>query len=231
MRKRRFLPDREQFRAPLRGGRARLAAWIDALFVDFGILRLFWKNRVKFARDAWRMNQPLPPDIAWAKRQGIRTILTARHDARHGGHALVMAACAEQGLEYSTAPIFSREAPSREAILFAAEAVLNAHKPLLIHCKSGADRAGFLATLYLIVVENVSVEVARKQLSLRHLHIRSSKTGILDAVFEAYLAVELASRKPFLDWVREDYDPAIITAHFKPRPFADFMDRVILRHE
>lgn len=231
MRKRRFLPDREQFRTPLRGWKGWLAAWIDALFVDFGILRLLWKNRVKFAREAWRMNQPLPGDIAWAKGAGIRTILTARHDARHGGHALVAAACAEQGLHYQTAPIFSREAPSRDAILFAAEAMRNAQKPLLIHCKSGADRAGFLAALYLIVVEDVPVELARRQLSLKHLHIRASKTGILDAVFEAYLAVAPARRKPFLEWVREDYDPATLTADFKPRPFADFMDRVILRHE
>lgn len=231
MRKRRFLPDREQFRAPVRGKRTCFLAWLDALFVDFGVLRLLWKNRAKFAREAWRMNQPLPPDIIWAKEQGIRTILTARHDPRHGGHALVTLACAEHGLDYSTAPIFSREAPSRAAIIFAAEAMLNAHKPLLIHCKSGADRAGFLAALYLIVVENVPVEEAKKQLSLRYLHIRESKTGILDAVYEVYLVETRESGKPFLDWVREDYDPATITAHFKPRPLADFMDRVILRHE
>jgi protein tyrosine phosphatase (PTP) superfamily phosphohydrolase (DUF442 family) len=231
MRKRRFLPDREQFRTPVSGGRGRLAAWVDALFVDFGILRLLWKNRVQFAREAWRMNQPLPQDIAWAKGTGIRSILTARHDPRHGGHALVAAACAEHGLDYQTAPIFSREAPSREAILFAAETMRNAPKPMLLHCKSGADRAGFLAALYLIVVEDVPVEVARRQLSLKHLHIRASKTGILDAVFEAYLAVDPTHRKPFLDWVREDYDPANVTENFKPRPFADFMDRVILRHE
>lgn len=227
-----FLPDREQFRAPLKQDwRSKLAAWFDALFVDFGILRLFWKNRYPLAHSAWRMNQPLPHDIAWAKRHGIRTIITARHDARHGGHALVAQACAKHGLVYTTIPIFSREAPSREAILFAAQTLVEAEKPVLIHCKSGADRAGFLSTLYLIVVEGVAVEEAKKQLSLRFLHIRASKTGILDAVFETYISETRQTGKAFLDWVREDYSAVEVTQAFKPRLIADFMDRYILRHE
>ena len=47
------------------------------------------------------------------------------------------------------------------------------------------------------------------QLSLRHGHIRQSKTGILDAFFADYAK---AAPKPFLDWLREDYDEAALWA-------------------
>lgn len=226
----RLLPDRAQFAAPARE-ETRRAAWIDFLFVDFGILRLGWKNRARFSPRAFRMNQPYPSDIAWAKRQGIRTIVTARHDPRHGGHALVAEACARLGLAYETFPLFSRSAPSREALLAAKPFFARIAYPALFHCKSGADRAGLLAALFLIVAEGRPVREARRQLSLRFLHIRQSRTGVLDAILDAYLAAHPDEAVPFLDWVRDDYDPAAIEAAHRAGGLADFIDRKLLRRE
>lgn len=224
-----------RFSGPLDRPEKRRAAWFDLLFRDQGLLRVFWKNRSKFGAQAWRSNQPMPSDVGWALAQGIRTIINVRHDAgRHGGHALVRDAAAAAGLRYLTlesAPIFSRAAPARDALLAAAEMLRQAPQPVLIHCKSGADRAGFIAALYRIVVEHQPVQDARKELSLRHLHFARSKTGILDAVYETYLAEAAPSGKPFLDWVRDDYDPATITACFRAGFFADLLDRMILRRE
>jgi uncharacterized protein (TIGR01244 family) len=224
-----------RFSGPLDEPSMRRAAWLDLLFRDFGFLRLFWKNRRQFAPKAWRSNQPMPGDIVQAARLGIRTIINARHDAgRHGGHALAKEAAESAGLAYLTlesAPIFSRAAPSAEAILRAAQILREAQAPVLIHCKSGADRAGFLAALYRIAVEDHPVSEAKSELSLRHLHFARSKTGILDAVYEAYLAETASKPRTFLDWVREDYDPAAITARFRTGFFSDLLDRLILRRE
>jgi protein tyrosine/serine phosphatase len=227
----RFLPDRGQFARPPADARARRAAWIDFLFVDFALLRLFWKNRARLSPRAWRMNQPFPSDIAWAGRRGIRTIVTARHDPRHGGNALVAEACRRHGLAYVTFPLFSRAAPSRESLLAAPDFFAGLAYPALFHCKSGADRAGLLAALYLIVAEGVPVRLARRQLGLRFLHIRQSRTGVLDAVFDAYLAAHPDETTPFLDWVRADYDPAAIARAHRAGRLADLLDRVILRRE
>jgi uncharacterized protein (TIGR01244 family) len=228
---RRLFPDREAFRHPPATPAQRRAAWFDFLFVDFGILRLVWKNKAWVTPRVLRMNQPYPGDIEAAAAKGIRTIITARHDPRHGGHALVAETCARLGLTYLTLPLFSRSAPFREAILDAGAALKAADYPLMIHCKSGADRAGFLSALYLIVVEGVPVREARRQLTLRHLHIRASRTGVLDSVFDTYLARYPEESKPFLDWIRDEYDPAAIDASFRAQGFADFIDRIILRHE
>lgn len=225
------MPDREQFRGPPGSARQHRAAWIDLLFVDFGLFRLIWKNREQISARAWRANQPFPADIAWAADQGIRTIVTARHDPRHGGNALEMEACAAHHLALETIPFYSREAPARDAILAAATALERIEYPVLFHCKSGADRAGFLSALYMIVIEQKPVAEARNQLSLRFMHIRQSKTGILDAVFDAYIAQTQQSPKPFLDWVREDYDSEALKAAFRHGYFADLLDRFIFRHE
>jgi uncharacterized protein (TIGR01244 family) len=224
-----------RFSGPLDGPEQRRSAWLDLLFRDQGIWRLFWKNRRKFADQAWRSNQPMPHDIRWAAEQGIRTIINARHDAgRHGGHALAKEAALNAGLGYVTlesSPVFSRAAPSRDALLRVADILREAPGPVLIHCKSGADRAGFLSALFRIVVEGHAVRDAASELTLRHLHFARSKTGILDAVYAAYLAETAAAGKPFLDWVRDDYDPEAITKRFRAGFLSDLLDRFILRRE
>lgn len=224
-----------RFEAPLADRRMRLAAWYDLLLRDFGILRLVWKNRKRYAAASWRSNQPMPWDIEWAARQGIRSILNARHDApNHGGHALAREKAEALGLVYATlidVPVFSRMAPPREHLLEIAGRLKRMPRPLLVHCKSGADRAGFIAAFDRIVTGGASVREAKAELSLRHLHIRSSRAGILDAVFDSYLAAHPDEAKPFLDWVRDDYDADALARDFKAKGFADFVDRFVLRHE
>jgi protein tyrosine/serine phosphatase len=46
-----------------------------------------------------------------------------------------------------------------------------AAKPLLVHCKDGADRAGLASALYLAVVKQADSKVAEAQLSFRYGHI------------------------------------------------------------
>lgn len=229
-----FLPDREAYRAPARDPARRRAAWLDFLVMDFAILRVFWKNfgDVGTRGQAVRMNQPFPGDIRKAAARGVKTIVTARHDPRHGGNALVAAECEALGLDYFTFPgLYSRMTPAKETLLAAPEFFARLRYPVLLHCKSGADRAGFLSALYRIVAEGASVHAAKEELSLRYLHFSTSKTGILDAVFAAYLTAHPDEDVPFLDWVRDGYDPAALTAGYRAGGFADFLDRIVLRRE
>jgi protein tyrosine/serine phosphatase len=98
---------------------------------------------------------------------------------------------------------------------------------VLIHCKSGADRTGLAAGIWLLL-QGRPPAAALAQLSLRHGHVRQSRTGILDAFFEAYAA---AAPKPFLDWLREDYDEAALRRDFTSQPWADRLLDGILRRE
>ena len=55
---------------------------------------------------------------------------------------------------------------------------------MLMHCKSGADRAGLMSVLYRFLHEGVPLKEAKKELSLKYGHIRQAHTGILDYFFE-----------------------------------------------
>lgn len=46
----------------------------------------------------------------------------------------------------------------------------SAQKPILIHCKAGADRSGLVSALYLVAIKKWSAEVAEGQLSIRFGH-------------------------------------------------------------
>jgi protein tyrosine/serine phosphatase len=63
-----------------------------------------------------------------------------------------------------------------------------APKPLWIHCRSGADRSGLVAALYLLAIESQRAEVAAQQLSLFYGHFPSlfSRTGAMDRSFWRY---------------------------------------------
>jgi protein tyrosine/serine phosphatase len=83
-----------------------------------------------------------------------------------------------------------------------------------MHCKSGADRAGLMSVLYMHFRQKQTIEQAARQLSLKFLHIREGKTGVLDYLFETYVRETAGSGKPFEDWVREDYDRDRIKREF-----------------
>ena len=101
--------------------------------------------------------------------------------------------------------------------------------PALLHCKSGADRAGLAAGLF-VLFQGGTAREALAQLSLRFGHIRQARTGVLDAFFHHY-AREAEGRKPFLDWVREDYDQAALQRDFHANGLASFINDWVLVHE
>ena len=70
-----------------------------------------------------------------------------------------------------------------------------------------------------------------EQLSLKYLHVKQGKTGMIDFFFETYLAETKQSGKPFLDWVSEDYDPERVKATFLSDWWANVLVDRILRRE
>ena len=72
---------------------------------------------------------------------------------------------------------------------------------------------------------------AMAQLTLRHGHLRQAKTGILDAFFALYAAQTRDEPKPFLDWLREDYDEAALKRDFRSQGWADRLVDGLLRRE
>jgi protein tyrosine/serine phosphatase len=218
------------FRGDLTSARGRAKAWSDSLLVDHAVFRVLWDNwATVIPGRLYRSNHPTPARLAAvARRHGIRTIVNLRGHRQCGSDALSREAAARLGLEHIDAPFESRGAPHKDRILRLAGIYCSIEEPALIHCKSGADRAGLAAGLFLLL-NGGSAREALAQLSWRFGHFRRSRTGILDAFFIRY-ALEGEGRKPFLDWVREDYDEMALRRDFVAGGVASFInDRLLIR--
>ena len=214
---------------PLLGTRA--AAWLDSIFVDHAFFRISWHNWAEVVPGRlYRSNHPTPMRLAaLARHYGIRTVINLRGDKPCGSTTLTHYAAAKLGLAHVYAPFESRGAPHRDRILRLADTFRGMAEPALIHCKSGADRAGLAAGLFILMNGGTS-EQALAQLSWRFLHFRGSRTGVLDAFFLRY-AAEAEGRMPFLDWVRERYDEEELRRTFQPGRLASFLNDRVLRRE
>lgn len=216
--------------APIADPGERLRAHVNMLFVDHGIFRAIYLNRHKVTDKFWRAAQPSPSDIKRMADSGIKTVINLRGGREHGSWPLQRDACRQHGIVLTEFVVRSREAPARETIRAAKELFETVEYPVLVHCKSGADRAGLMSALYLILHEGLSVDEASQQLSLRYGHFRFAKTGILDAFFDLYREEGQAAGLDFLTWVETVYEPDKLKARFRAGFWSGLLvDRVMKR--
>ena len=212
------------------GAAARRGALIDMLVFDHGLARFAWRNQHEIAPGVWRGSQPDPATIRRLARRGFRTILNLRGETQWGSYLLERDACAAAGIELVNLKLNSRTLPPVETLLELDAVFGRAAKPVFIHCKSGADRAGFAAALYLLLRAGAAPEVARAQLSWRYLHLRRGGTGVLGYALDAYAAERARSGIGFRDWLVTRYDPEALMAGFRRGAVAGFVcDRVLGR--
>ena len=218
------------FKGDLATSAGRRRAWIDSLFIDHAVLRLVWDNVAEVVPGRlYRCNHPTPARLARAQRRyGLRTLINLRGERFCGSDALSREAAAHLGMTHIYMAFESRGAPHRERILRFHDIYRRLDTPAMMHCKSGADRAGLAAGLA-VLFEGGTAKDALVQLHWRFGHIDRSPTGILDAFFIHYATVA-EGRLPFLQWVAEEYDEVALRRDFKANGLARFVnDRLLAR--
>lgn len=225
---------REAFRTP--EGRRR--AMRDFAFGDHAVLRALYDNSHEIAPGVWRSFQPSPAHLARWARRGVRTVVNFRGDKPSAALFLEEEACSKLGLSLVNFRLYSREAPSVETLKGLQALFDRIAYPALLHCKSGADRAGLGAAMFLFMKAGQPLDIALRQLSLRYGHVRAGKTGVIDAAFENYLAfarrsqISLTDVDAFLRWAEsEAYDPKKIKADYAGRWWGNFLTERLLRRE
>jgi protein tyrosine/serine phosphatase len=210
----------------------RTKAYLDYLWNDHAYLRLGFSNAHWISDELVRANQPWPHQIAEWKARGIRTIINLRGGFDASFHALEKDACQRLGMNLVDFTITSREVPSRERVLGAKRLFETLEYPALMHCKSGADRAGIMSVLYMHFRQGKTIREALEQLSFRYLHIRHGKTGVLDYTFARYLTEGEPAGMSFLEWVESPmYDPAGIKADFRTNMWGNLLTESVLKRE
>jgi protein tyrosine phosphatase (PTP) superfamily phosphohydrolase (DUF442 family) len=219
-----------RWRRPLTRRRDRVRAWLNMLFVDHGVIRLIYANMWQVTPLMWRSAQPAPHHIRRFARAGGRTVVTLRGGLMFGSLPLETEACAANGLDFRTIVLRSRALPTPDEMRAILAELDRIETPVLFHCKSGADRAGFMGGLWLLHREGADAARALDQLSLRYGHIRRSRTGILDAFFLAFARDGEAQGLTLAQWIETAYDPEAIASDFRATGLGTLIgDRLLAR--
>lgn len=196
---------------------ARKRAHRHFRYVDHGILRGFWTNLHEISPGVWRSNQPDRDRIKKYHEMGIRTVLNLRGTNRRSPYLFEEEACQEFGLKLISHGLAARSLVKRKTLLALLDTFETIKRPFVMHCKSGADRAGLAAVFYKLHIEKTSIKEARKQLSFKYLHIRASHTGILDHLMDVYEADNRQEQISIRDWIATRYDKDEIEMSYKSK--------------
>lgn len=210
----------------------RKRAWRDYMWNDHAFLRLRFQNAHWISEELVRTNQPSPEQLAGWKARGIKTIINLRGGFDGSFYVLEKEACAQLGLKLVDFTITSREVPSRARVLGARDLFQSIEYPALMHCKSGADRAGIMSVFYMHFRKGKPIAEALDQLHLRYLHMKAGKTGVLDYVFERYLAEGEPAGLSFVEWVESPaYQPDAMKADFRAKWWGTLFTERLLKRE
>jgi len=207
-------------------------AWMNMLFSDHGLVRIVYNNFYSLPGQMYRLSQPAPFQVRRLKNKyQVKTIINLRGDNHFGSFLLEKEACDQVSIKLINFVMYSRTMPLKEVVLDAKKLMDEIEYPAAFHCKSGADRAGLFAALYLIFRENQSVEEAKKQLAMKYGHFKQAKTGMLDHFFQLYLDYAKEHDITFIDWVEQVYDRETAIQSFHSSWWANNVVDKLLRRE
>jgi protein tyrosine phosphatase (PTP) superfamily phosphohydrolase (DUF442 family) len=141
------------------------------------------------------------------QEHGIKSILNLRGGARTGITEWYRAetnAARQLGVEYYDYELSASSELTEAQLEKLMSIVGNAPKPLLIHCKSGADRTGLVGALYLYHFEGKPAQTADHELTMLYGHIPYlfwQDTAAMDHSFWRYVG---------------DHPPASGPTNYKP---------------
>ncbi|WP_319825391.1 protein tyrosine phosphatase [Thalassovita sp.] len=192
----------------------RLLSSVHFELFDHALLRHLWTNFDTVAPGVFRSNQPGPARVGRYARRGIRTILTLRGTAQRAHYLFEAEACADHGITLMDVTLHAKKPCDRDQMLRLIGLFRSLDRPFLMHCKSGADRAGLASVLYLMTQEGMPLEQARRHLGLRYLHLKGSRAGVLDHMLDMYAARTAVDPIGIEDWIATEYDPDTLARSF-----------------
>jgi protein tyrosine/serine phosphatase len=144
----------------------------------------------------YRSAQPTPSELAqYIKRYGIRTVVNLRGPSERAWYRDEVATTQKLSVQH----VDFRMRASQQLTPDESERLITllkeAPKPVLIHCKAGADRTGLASVIYLQQIAGVNEETAEWQLSplYGHLPLPFLRTYAMDRTWlqlESMLGIE-----------------------------------------
>ena len=140
------------------------------------------------AGEVYRSNQPTPARLeAYEKTYGIRSVINLRGGSQgEDWYDQELATSKALDIRHYDFPMSDREELSQDRAIQLVALMEKAEKPMLIHCKAGADRTGLASALYMAKIAGSSERDAEAQIGIRfgHISVPVSPSYAMDSTFE-----------------------------------------------
>jgi protein tyrosine phosphatase (PTP) superfamily phosphohydrolase (DUF442 family) len=187
-------------------------AILVGLAVTIGYKPLFEQNFAEVVPGKlYRSAQPDDRLNGWIEEHNFKSVLNLR-----GGHPsydwykLERDIVRDHGVDYYEVPISAQYRPRKSELLQLIDLLGRARYPMLVHCKSGADRTGLAVTLYHMIVQKEPPQKAMSGFSIYHAHIplfgpEKLQHPILE--YSDWLDAKSLTHTPerFRGWVESEY--------------------------
>jgi len=210
----------------------RVMAWLSMHLVDHGFVRAIYNNLHDVGGGLYRCSQPSPTQIRkYQATLGIRSIINLRGENEYGSYPLEVEVCKELGIGLVNFRLFSRQPPTVEEIHGFRDLLDALPQPVLMHCKSGADRAGIGAALHRILRMGDDVATATGQLHWKYGHFQHADAGVLDFFLQSYLVRNAREPIPFMQWVETEYDRLEMQNRYEKHGWSSLVADTLLQRE
>lgn len=169
----------------LETSREELLCKIHTLIFDDGWLREINNNFHTVDAKILRSAHPTARTLRRVKNLGVTTVISFRTPGDISYNLLERKLCSELNIELVFFPLSSSEIADTHVYDEILGKMQSAHGKVLIHCKSGADRTGLVAALWLLHTSSpLEKKYIRKMLSARYLHFGYGKKACLKKYLE-----------------------------------------------
>ena len=157
---------------------------IAAMWVSYFLL---YGNFHKIDKDFYRSAQLFSFNMPYYfEKHKIKSILNLRGDSRKQWYKDELRISKEYNITHYDFGIGDRKITPMEDMHKMIKIMKEAPKPLLIHCKAGADRTSLATALYLYAIKNDKDAAREISIIYGHFPWLGSKTGAMDRSFEKY---------------------------------------------
>ena len=182
-------------------------------------------NHAVVAGQVYRCSQP----SAWGvdrmvARHGVRTVLNLRgtsqkiHEPKSAWYQREAEATFAADVSQEDITLSAYLLPPPAEIRRALDVLEHAERPILVHCKQGADRTGHVSPMAVLIEPGGTMAAARRELWPLYGHFPVGRTTAMDDFldrYERWLAGQPHAPDRFRDWVNRHYTPGPAASRYE----------------